>query len=175
MDLGSYVEIDGRPAVRFERVYPHPVERVWRAVSKPAELVGWFPSEVTLEPRVGGSVVFTGDPNLPATAGRVLAYDPPRRLAFTWGYDELHLTVEPAGPGDARLILVNILADRSAAARNASGWLVCLDELARIIADQPGDGPHGPEATARWRPVYEAHLEAGLPAGASVPPAVPTS
>src|SRR6185436_4407027 len=26
-DLGSYVELDGRPAVRFERTFPHPVER----------------------------------------------------------------------------------------------------------------------------------------------------
>ena len=27
---GTYETYDGKPAVRFERVYPHPVERVWR-------------------------------------------------------------------------------------------------------------------------------------------------
>ena len=31
-DNGSYLEIDDRPAVRFERVYDHPVTRVWEAM-----------------------------------------------------------------------------------------------------------------------------------------------
>ena len=30
-DNGTYLEIDGRPAVRFERIYDHPVARVWAA------------------------------------------------------------------------------------------------------------------------------------------------
>ncbi len=37
-DLGTHIEYDGRPAVRFERTFRHPVERVWRAISDPAEL-----------------------------------------------------------------------------------------------------------------------------------------
>ena len=37
-DRGTYVEHDGRPAVRFVRHYPHPAERVWAAVSEPAGL-----------------------------------------------------------------------------------------------------------------------------------------
>ena len=28
--------------VRFVRVFPHPVERVWRAITDPAEMAGWF-------------------------------------------------------------------------------------------------------------------------------------
>ncbi len=42
---GTLVHIDGRPALRFERRYRHPVERVWRAVSDPAEMASWFPSD----------------------------------------------------------------------------------------------------------------------------------
>jgi len=38
MDLGSFIEFEGRPAVRFERTYDHPVERVWAAVTDP---VSW--------------------------------------------------------------------------------------------------------------------------------------
>jgi uncharacterized protein YndB with AHSA1/START domain len=41
---GTLETIDGRPAVRFERRLPHSVERVWRAVSEPAELERWFPA-----------------------------------------------------------------------------------------------------------------------------------
>jgi hypothetical protein len=29
--LGTYVERDGRPAVRLLRTYPHPIDRVWAA------------------------------------------------------------------------------------------------------------------------------------------------
>ena len=32
---GTYETIDSRPAVRFERRYPHSVDRVWRAVTEP--------------------------------------------------------------------------------------------------------------------------------------------
>lgn len=34
-DRGTYVEHEGRPAVRFVRHYRHPAERVWAAVSEP--------------------------------------------------------------------------------------------------------------------------------------------
>jgi uncharacterized protein YndB with AHSA1/START domain len=167
-DLGTYIEHEGRPAVRFVRTYPHPVERVWTAVSDPAELGHWFPSQVSLEPEVGGRVTFSGDPYAEDATGVVLAYEPPRRLAFTWFTDELHLTLEPADDGGCRLMLVNVLADRTTAARNASGWYVCLAELAKWVDGRPSRGPHS-EDTEPWEPVYAAHVDAGLPAGAEIP------
>lgn len=167
-DLGTYLELDGRPAVRFERTYPHPVERVWAAVTEPDQLVRWFPSAVQLEPREGGAVRFSGDPYGEGSTGVVLTWDPPHRLAFTWGPDELHLTVDDAGDGRTRLVLVNVLDDRSAAARNAGGWHVCLAELVKVLDGVPSRGPHS-EDTEPWEPVYRAHVEAGLPSGAPVP------
>ena len=65
IDHGTYVEHDGRPAVRFTRRYPHPAERVWAAVSEPAGLRHWFPSRLELEPHEGGRIAFRDDPNLP--------------------------------------------------------------------------------------------------------------
>ncbi len=167
-DLGTYVEHEGRPAVRFVRTYPHPAERLWAAVSEPAELAHWFPSNVELEPRVGGEVRFTGDPHTGDWSGEVLAYDPPRRLAFSWGPDELHFTVEPVDDASSRLILVNVLADRTTAARNGGGWYVCLAELAKRLDGVPSKGPHS-EDTVPWQPVYQAHVDAGLPSGAPIP------
>jgi uncharacterized protein YndB with AHSA1/START domain len=166
-DLGTYCEHDGRPAVRFERSYPYPVERVWRAVTEPAELVRWFPSAVELEPREGGAVRFSGDPYLEGSTGVVLTWDPPHRLAFSWGPDELHFTLEAVGAG-CRLTLINVLDDRTTAARNAGGWHVCLAELVKLLDGVPSRGPHS-EDTEPWEPVYRAHVEAGLPSGAPVP------
>jgi uncharacterized protein YndB with AHSA1/START domain len=168
-DRGTYVEHEGRPAVRFVRRYPHPAERVWAAVSEPEGLAQWFPSRVELEPRAGGRIAFRGDPNLPAeTGGTVLAYDPPRRLAFTWGGDELHLTVEPDGEQACSLTLLNVLEARDTAARNAAGWTVCLTELDTYLRDGTADGPHRVGAEP-WEEHYAAYVSAGMPSGAPIP------
>jgi uncharacterized protein YndB with AHSA1/START domain len=168
-DLGSYVEHDGRPAVRFERVYPHPVEHVWAAVTEPSETAYWFPSTMEIEPREGGVVRFSGDPYTDEMRGRVLAYDAPRRLAFTWGDDELHLELEAVDTGHCRFTLTDVLGARDAAARNAAGWSVCLGELDKRIAGQADvEGPHSSTA-APWQPYYDAYRAAGVPSGAAVP------
>jgi hypothetical protein len=112
-------------------------------------------------------VRFSGDPYLEGSTGVVLTWDPPHRLAFSWGPDELHFALEAVGAG-CRLTLINVLDDRTTAARNAGGWHVCLAELVKLLDGVPSRGPHS-EDTEPWEPVYRAHVEAGLPSGAPVP------
>ena len=50
---GSLIDVDGRPALHFERTLPHPVARVWRAVTEPAELAQWFVGPVAWTPALG--------------------------------------------------------------------------------------------------------------------------
>lgn len=167
-DLGSYVEIDGRPAVRFERIYSHHIDRVWAAVSQPDELCRWFPSSVELEPKSGGTIAFSGDPHISDLPGTVLAYEPPTRLAFTWGDDEVRLELSPVGADACRLTLINVLSEQDTAARNASGWAVCLAELDKHVAGVASGGPHSLDALD-FAPLYDAHIAAGLPSGAEIP------
>ena len=47
-----------RWALRLERRYPHPVEKVWGAVTEPAHLAQRFPSTVEVDLRVGGAMRF---------------------------------------------------------------------------------------------------------------------
>lgn len=168
MDLGSFVRHDGRPAVRFEREYPHPVERVWQAITDAEAVPAWFPSWFEFEPKIGGQIRYSGDPNLPDANGTVLTYAPPHSFACTWGSDELHFTLRPAGEGACDLVLVNVLAEENAAARNATGWTICLGELAKVVAGQPGAGPHSVDVPP-FRPLYDAYIERGMPHGATVP------
>ena len=170
-DPGSYVELgDGRPAVRFERIYDHPVQRVWALLTDPAELAHWFPSpEVALDLVVGGTIRFSGDPNMPdlVSTGEVLAVEEPHRLAFSWGGDELHFDLEPLGAERTRLTLTNVLETGNTAARNAAGWDVCLAALDAHVAGRPSGGPH--DGTVSWRQRYDAYVTAGLPSGAPIP------
>jgi uncharacterized protein YndB with AHSA1/START domain len=85
MQQGTYETIDGRPALRFERRYAHPVERVWRAVTEPGELAAWFPCSVELPDgrREGAAMRFVfPDAGFPPTEGSVLELDEPRVFAF---------------------------------------------------------------------------------------------
>ncbi|MEU7746243.1 SRPBCC family protein [Nonomuraea sp. NPDC049158] len=168
MDRGTYVEIDGRPAVRFQRTYPHPIERVWRAVTEPGELAHWFPQAVTMDAREGGKIEFSDDPHMDGITGTILVWDPPRRFAFTWGGDELRLELAPDGAGGCTFTLVNVIQARDAAARNAAGWAVCLAELDKVVAGQPAGGPHS-ESAESWREHYDAYVADGLPSGAEIP------
>lgn len=168
MDRGSYFQHEGRPAVRFRRTYPHPVERLWAAITDPGELAHWFPSAVRIEPLAGGTIEFSGDPNLESSTGTVLAYEPPRRLAFTWGGDELHFELEPSGEDGCTLTLINVLEAEDTAARNAAGWTVCLAELGKHVSGEQARGPHSDSAQP-WRPLYEEYVADGMPSGAPIP------
>jgi uncharacterized protein YndB with AHSA1/START domain len=152
---GTYETYQGKPAVRFERVYPHPVERVWRSITVPEEMAAWFPSTVEVDLREGGAMRFTFDPHLAEPMdGHVVELDPPKVFAFMWGKDLLRLELAPEGDG-TRLTLLQTL-DEDEAARNAAGWHVCLDKLA------------GKDDTD-WEPLYEEYQRRGLPAGAEIP------
>ncbi len=168
MDRGTYIEYNGRPAVRFQRSYPYPIERLWAAVTQPDELEHWFPSAVKIEPRVGGTIEFFDDPNTEPTTGTILVFDPPRRLAFTWSGDELVFELEPTGGHGCELTLINLLEARDTAARNAAGWSVCLIELDKHLSGKGADGPHSDTAEP-WRPHYDAYVAAGMPSGAEIP------
>ncbi len=152
---GTYETIDGTPAVRFERVYPHPVERVWRSITVPEEMAAWFPSTVEIDLREGGAMRFTfEDRQVEPMDGRVVELDPPRVFAFLWGKDLLRLELAPEADG-TRLTLTQQLRSADEAARNAAGWHVCLDRLGGAETD--------------WEPLYEEYQRRGLPAGAEIP------
>ncbi|MFJ3305328.1 SRPBCC family protein [Streptomyces sp. NPDC086549] len=166
---GTYLTLDdGRPAVRFSRVYDHPVERVWRFVTDPDETVHWFPSRLRIEGEPGGTVHFSGDPHQADGTGTVLAVDEPRHLSFTWGGDELRFGLEALDGGRTRFTLTDVLAERNAAARNGAGWEVCLLALDAVVRGERHGGPHSADA-ADWQEYYRAYLDAGIPSGAPVP------
>ena len=170
---GRFVRFEGRPAVRFVREYAHPVERVWRAVTDPAEVPTWFPSSYVFEPEVGGVIVFSGDPHLAGgeeLRGEVLAYDPPRELAFTWGDNEIRMLLEPWGDGGCRFTMTDVLGHENEASRNAAGTDACMTMLDRLLAGRPGDGPNAPGAPD-WHPLYDSYRAEGFPDGAALPSA----
>jgi uncharacterized protein YndB with AHSA1/START domain len=161
------VTIDGRPALRFERRYRHPVERVWRAVTDPSEVGRWFPSEVVGERQAGAELVFddddqeagdqeAGEPTRvegPPITGRVIAHDPPNVWSVTWGGELLRFELTPDGDG-TRLVFTQILSHQSVAARNGAGWHACLVELDTLLGEAPASADDDD-----WMPLYEDYID----------------
>jgi uncharacterized protein YndB with AHSA1/START domain len=145
---GTLVTIDHRPALRFERRYAQPVERVWRAITEPDQMSAWFPSDVIGERATGAELTFddasqraeadeAGEPRRadgPDFTGRVIAFDPPRVFSFTWAGEVLRFELHPDGDG-TRLVFTQLLSHRSVAARNGAGWHGCLLALDGLLGE----------------------------------------
>jgi uncharacterized protein YndB with AHSA1/START domain len=154
---------DGRPVLRFERRLAHRPEKVWRAITDPAELAHWFPARIETELRAGAPIRFVfehgpdpvvaGEADRELYRGEVLEVDPPRLFVYRWGRDVLRWEVVPDGQG-SRLLFTQILDDRLAAARNAAGWDVCLEALAARLDGRPAERP--PEG---WLERGEQYIE----------------
>ena len=100
---GSYEQVEGRPLVRFERTFPHPVAAVWDAVTDPRRLGDWFPTSVEFAAlRAGEPITFRfPEDRYPAMRGVVREVRAPERLVFTWGDDELTFELAAADGGSA--------------------------------------------------------------------------
>ena len=130
---------DGRTALRMERRLAHPPQRVWDAITQPAHLAQWFPSEVSVELRPGGAMGFSfpgaGEPGM---TGTVTEAEEPRVFAFTWGEDHLRWEITPEGEGSL-LTLVHTFGDRFGAASFASGWHLCITALEQLLDGEKVD------------------------------------
>ncbi|MEV0372387.1 SRPBCC family protein [Streptomyces sp. NPDC050636] len=144
---------DGRTALRMERRLAHPPRKVWSAITDPAQIGRWFPSEVTVELVPGGAMTFSmpGAGGPPMT-GTVTDADEPRLFAFTWGDDHLSWEITPDGEGSL-LTLVHTFGDRFGGASFASGWHLCITALSQLL-----DG-ESTAVTPDTGELHEAYLE----------------
>ena len=72
-------EIIPESAVRFVRILPGPVEKVWALLTQTERLPEWY-GEGTIEPREGGKVQLMGG----HIRGVVTGWRPHSLLAYTW-------------------------------------------------------------------------------------------
>jgi uncharacterized protein YndB with AHSA1/START domain len=140
-DLGQTFHV---LAVRFERVLPGPVERVWRHLTECDKLSGWFGADGTLEPREGGRVNFMAG----HIRGVVTQWRPPRRLVYTWNvfspgevesaYPESYLTFDlEERSGDVRLMFVHFPILERFEKQSSMGWHTFFDMLGAALRDVP--------------------------------------
>lgn len=130
--------------LRFERPLDHTPEKVWRALTENSELAHWFPAEIHGAREKGAPLRFVMPPepgqtpaDSPATGptqpGEMLMFDPPRTLEYSWDGEILRWELHPRN-GGTLLIFSHTFEDESKAARDGSGWDMCLDSLENRLA-----------------------------------------
>ncbi|HLJ52587.1 MAG TPA: SRPBCC domain-containing protein [Rhizomicrobium sp.] len=174
-ELARFID---RWTVEYVRTYPHPIERVWRAITDPKEISVWFWT-ASFDLRVGGAFRFgpvDGDMH-----GVFEIVDPPRLVRFKGpfpetnpqGYMQFTLMDVPAG---TRMTFVQHFtpglvphpelhadpADHPAAAVNPwragtlAGWHLAFEALGDLL-----DGIRQQTVTleeSEWLPVYRQHM-----------------
>ncbi|WP_109507200.1 SRPBCC domain-containing protein [Nocardioides speluncae] len=123
----------------------HPIERVWSAISNPAELVKWFPNtSATLDARPGGvgHWVWDFDDNHFEAEIHVVEVEPPCRLVWTWDHredsDKPITTVEwqlteRADGGTTLVVRESGFQDPAHRTDNVQGWDSETDELVAYL------------------------------------------
>lgn len=147
--------------IEHEVDYPHPPEKVWRAITEPAQIAQWFPQAwgktiTDFQPVVGATFQMDAEKKRGwrgHVTGKVLEVVPHQRLVYTWaGSPEedaeptrVEWTLEPTATG-TRLRFVYHLSSKFT---GIMGWMA-----------EKGAG-------ASWRKMMDASLPALLDAAPS--------
>ena len=137
--MSEYGIVTEAGAVRFERLLPGPIERVWAYLTQSDKRGTWLAAG-PMDLRVGGRVQLnfrhadlSAEKTVPerykehegghALQGSITRCDPPRLLSFTWGnWGEVTFELTPRND-DVLLVLTHRrLGDRAATTEVAGGW-----------------------------------------------------
>jgi uncharacterized protein YndB with AHSA1/START domain len=171
--MSNFGERLDRTTVRFKRLLPGPIERVWAHLVEPDKRMQWFcGGDFDLKP--GGVATFNFDhrritDDKPPKKhehhggeinfeGEIVEAAEPRLLVFDWPEEDgtkTRVRIELASQGEKVLLTLthSMLENRATMIDVSGGWHAHLDMLEAILAGAPR--PRFWEAAARYEAEYE--------------------
>jgi uncharacterized protein YndB with AHSA1/START domain len=145
---GAQVRKDGETwTLILVRELRHSPEKVWHALTDPAQLREWAPFDADGSLGIAGSTVkltTVGAPTPQVSQTKVTRADAPQVLEYDWGGNDIRWELEPLGSGTRLTLWHNI--DRRFISWGAAGWHICFDVLERLLAGEPIGRIAGAEA-----------------------------
>ena len=136
---GAEIRKDGENwTLVLSRELRHSPDRVWQAITDPAQLREWAPFDADGSLGTAGATVTlttVGAPTPHVTETHVTRAEAPRLLEYKWGGFDMRWELEAIGGGTRLTLWHNI--DRRFISMGAAGWHVCLDVLDRLLAGDP--------------------------------------
>ena len=168
----DYATVVAPQAVRLQRLLPGPAERIWAYLTD-SELRRQWLAAGDMQPAAGTPFTLTWrNDELTDPPGRkpdgfgdehrmdstILEYDPPHRLAFTWGSGDVTFALEPRGEQVLLTVTHRGISDRNNLLMIGAGWHQHLDTL---VARANGAAP-APfwDGWTRLRAEYEQRIPA---------------
>jgi uncharacterized protein YndB with AHSA1/START domain len=129
-------ETDGTFTLRFERHYSHSIDRVWQAISDPAQIALWF-GELRKPYSAQGTYELYFSEGNSSVVGTVRTIQPKTLLEYTWEHVTVPATIvrwelSEEGPSSTKLLLVHSQLRKNMHAY-AGGWHLHLDLMEEVI------------------------------------------
>ena len=145
---GAQIQKDGEKwTLVVVRELRHSPEKVWKALTDPAQLREWAPFEADGSMDSAGVAVkltTVGAPGSRVTETTVTRAEAPEVLEYKWGGFDMRWKLEATG-GGTRLTLWTNIGHRFIA-MGAAGWHICFDVLDRLLSGNPIGRMVGPDA-----------------------------
>jgi uncharacterized protein YndB with AHSA1/START domain len=150
---------DGRYMLRYERQLRHPVEKVWEALTDPAQVEEWW-ARAEVELAEGGRARLEWLNGDAVAEGRVTRLEPPRTIEFdTDIHGRLLWELQPDGDGTRLTLTVTAELPDDYLASVRAGWHSHLDFLEDALDGRPVDWPNWPKHVwEKHNAVYEASM-----------------
>ena len=149
----AYGELIEPATLKIQRLLPGPIERIWAYLTESELRRQWLASG-DMQPKVGSPFTLTWrndeltDPPGQRPSGfseehsmdsKIIAFDPPHKLAFTWGESgEVSFELDQRGNKVLLTVIHRRLPDRNMTLMVGSGWHAHLDVLvARVTGVEP--------------------------------------
>jgi uncharacterized protein YndB with AHSA1/START domain len=136
---GARIRKDGEKwTLILARELRHSPEKVWQALTDPAQLCEWAPFDADRSLATAGATVKLTTVGAPApriTETRVVQADAPEVLEYDWGDYDIRWELEGTGLG-TRLTLWHDI-DRRFISMGAAGWHICFDVLDHLLSGTP--------------------------------------
>jgi uncharacterized protein YndB with AHSA1/START domain len=161
MSRGTLEQRDDTAVIRFVRRLNHPVEKVWAALTEPAEMLRWW-GEGEVDLREGGAFVVRwlntdDDGNRAEMHATITHLDPPRLLETDGDmHGVLRWELEPDGDGTVLTFSSALELPEEFRTKVLAGWHWHLDRLAEALEGGSADLVDLPG----WEDVHDGYAPA---------------